>query len=231
MPPLKALQRRSYSPELLDAPDLPPAALWQNLRELDIINRRLGGHAVTLQALQRLLGSRPRHCRILDVGCGGGDTLRAVRAWGLAQGHHLDLTGIDLQPACVAYAEAQAGSEGILWLEGDYRQWQGEADIVISALFCHHLDETQLREFLCWIRQHAREGFVINDLQRHVVAYYGIAALTRLLKGSELVRHDAPLSVWRGFHAGELRTACADAGLYPQLDWGWAFRWRVWGHV
>ncbi|MGV3525252.1 MAG: methyltransferase domain-containing protein [Candidatus Sericytochromatia bacterium] len=231
MLPFKALQRRSYAPERLDAPDLPAAALWQNLRELDVINRRLGGHAVTLQALQRLLGSRPRRCRILDVGCGGGDTLRAVGKWGRAQGHELHLTGIDLQPACVAYAQAQPGGEGIVWLEGDYRQWHGETDIVISALFCHHLDEFQLREFLRWIRQQRPEGFVINDLQRHVLAYYGIAALTRLLKGSELVRHDAPLSVWRGFQADELRAACADAGLYPHVNWDWAFRWQVWGHV
>ena len=38
--------KRSYTPELLDADDIPSADLFQNLKELKIINSLLGGHRV-----------------------------------------------------------------------------------------------------------------------------------------------------------------------------------------
>jgi hypothetical protein len=46
--------QRSYQKELLDDEHIPKSDLWQNLKELDIINRYLGGHAATLSALNKL---------------------------------------------------------------------------------------------------------------------------------------------------------------------------------
>lgn len=237
LPNLPDLGQRSFAAELLDAPNIPREALWQNLRELDLINMRLGGYQTTLKGLKALLGPvSSRRWRIVDVGCGGGDTLARIAAWNRRQGYQLELVGLDLLPDCIAYAQhthspAAFAGASIEWLVGDYQSYREPCDLVISSLFCHHLDNLQLSAFVGWLRQQARFGYLINDLHRHPLAYYGIAALTRLLSGSELVRHDAPLSVWRGFQRAELQAVFAEHQLYPRIRWDWAFRWLITGHV
>ena len=69
---------------------------------------------------------------------------------------------------------------------------------------------------------------VINDLHRHWLAYHSIKWLTRLLGGSYLVRHDAPLSVARAFRRADWVALLARAGITQyELRWRWAFRWQV----
>ena len=46
--------KRSNKKELLDADNIPQADLFRNLHELNLINKYLGGHAVTLNALDKL---------------------------------------------------------------------------------------------------------------------------------------------------------------------------------
>ncbi|MDR3714179.1 MAG: methyltransferase domain-containing protein [Puia sp.] len=49
------LSRRSDRTELLDRDDIPFEDIERNMRELDIINTRLGGHAITVTGFKRLL--------------------------------------------------------------------------------------------------------------------------------------------------------------------------------
>jgi len=68
-------------------------------------------------------------------------------------------------------------------------------------------------------------GFVINDLERNKIAWGSIFVLTRLLSKSYLVKHDAPLSVKRGFTKAEWHTILQEAGVKNYtIDWCWAFR-------
>jgi len=246
------LRQRSQALELLDAPDIPRADLWRNLAELDTINRWLGGHAVTLAGLQRLYthlppkpperpgapeSGAPRKLRIVDIGCGGGDTLKAITTWlkvaKVAQqaGLQVELTGVDLKPECLEFAQQACQGLDIQWICSDYRLLEAEYDIVLTSLFCHHLDPVQLHEFLLWAKQNAKLGLLINDLHRHPLAWWGIRLLTALFSRSHLVKHDAPLSVWRGFSRAELAEALAETGWKAELEWCWAFRYRVLGYV
>src|SRR5687768_9913622 len=96
--------KRSEQKELLDADAIPAKDLHRNLYELDVINKLLGGHAVTLAGLERLNLKRDRTYTILDIGSGGGDTLKAIAAWGLKRKLQLDLVGVDLKEECISYA-------------------------------------------------------------------------------------------------------------------------------
>lgn len=49
---------RSYQAELLDNEDIPTTDLYQNLRELDFINRHLGGHSVVLDGIKHFINSK-----------------------------------------------------------------------------------------------------------------------------------------------------------------------------
>jgi 2-polyprenyl-3-methyl-5-hydroxy-6-metoxy-1,4-benzoquinol methylase len=223
--------RRSYRKELLDEDHIPVADLYRNLYELDVINRLLGGHAVTIKGLSQLNLQKGRTYHILDIGSGGGDTLKAVASWGRKNGYTFRLTGVDLKADCISYATGFCKEyPEIRFVQSDYRHLpaMGEQyDIIITSLFCHHLDDAALRFLFGWCISNARIGFVMNDLHRHPLAYYSIAMLTGLLSKSYLVRNDAKLSVQRGFSRSELAEALPAGFTNYSLSWSWAFRWLL----
>ena len=226
---------RSAEPELLDRPGIPFVDLARNLRELDVINTLLVGHRITLKGLRKLLGKNthtPVH--IAEIGCGGGDNLRVIHRYLLAQGCPHRLTGIDLKPECIEYAQAHSGigPGAVEWICSPYETVcfpeTAQPDIIFCSLFCHHFPDAELVSQLHWLQANSRLGFFINDLQRHPVAYYSIRQLTRLFSRSYLVKNDAPLSVLRGFRKAEWQRLFRTAGLpSPEITWQWAFRHLV----
>lgn len=223
---------RSNQKELLDRDDIPFAHIRQNMRELDRINHYLGGHRITLQGLQSLLKKAPPSSplHIVEIGCGGGDNLRVIRQWAQRVGREVALTGIDINPECIAYAQSVAANKGIYFLQADYKKARlaTRPHMMFSSLFCHHFGEDELVYMLQWMRDQTEVGFFINDLHRHPLAYYSIKGLTQLLSRSYLVKHDAPLSVQRGFTRGEWEDLFARAGIKSYTcRWRWAFRWLV----
>ena len=209
-------------------------ALRQNLDELETINTWLGGYQPVLDALTRLRDRFPagRPLRVADLGSGGGDTLRHVARWARRNGVSVELTGIDANQFMLDYAAAKSQD----FPEISYRQldifsaeFRAEPyDVLTCSLFCHHFTDAELVPLLRQWRQQARVAVVVNDLHRHWLAYHSIKWLTRLLGGSYLVQHDAPLSVARAFRRADWVRLLAAAGITQyELRWRWAFRWQV----
>ena len=71
------LSQRSQQKELMDADDIPFAAMSQTLKELNIVNTRLGGHAITMEGVRELAGNSSSLI-VCEIGCGGGDNLFAL---------------------------------------------------------------------------------------------------------------------------------------------------------
>lgn len=218
------LTNRSNLKELLDADDIPVDDLVLNMQELDTINTYLGGHQITLAGFKKLAGQR-KSIGILEIGCGGGDNLRVIQAYCHKNGIEVQCMGVDLNPHIVTYARAK--NPGMQFETGDYRQVQliSKPDIIFSSLFCHHFEEQVLQEQLKWMRENCKVGFFINDLHRHLLAYYSILILTRIFSKSYLVKNDAPLSVARGFTKREWNKRLSALGMNEaQISWKWAFR-------
>jgi 2-polyprenyl-3-methyl-5-hydroxy-6-metoxy-1,4-benzoquinol methylase len=218
---------RSSQPELLDLPGHDFAAIRQNMAELDTINTWLGGHAITLAGF-RSLAPEKRNLLVCEIGCGGGDNLAAIRRWALKNGWTLEYSGIDINPDCIEYARTRFPEATYYCCDYRSMHFQRLPDIIFSSLFCHHFTNEDLVGQLKWMAEHSREGFFINDLHRHPIAYYAIRGLTALFSRSYLVKNDAPLSVQRGFKRTELEQLIQEAGLDKStLQWKWAFRWLV----
>lgn len=229
---MNRFKKRSAQGELIDQPGISFPEWATCLRELQVINRRLGGHAATIEGVRTLLPLSSGPLTVAEIGCGGGDNLRAIDAWSRHDRLPVRYIGIDLNEACVSFARASCRDlQHASFLQADYRDADfggNKPDIIFNALFCHHFSNEELVEMFRWMATHSRVGFFVNDLERHFLAYYSIKALTRLFSRSRLVIHDAPVSVLRGFKRKELERLLEKAGLtHYTIRRRWAFRFLI----
>jgi 2-polyprenyl-3-methyl-5-hydroxy-6-metoxy-1,4-benzoquinol methylase len=220
---------RAQGPELLDQPGIPAADIQRNLYELSVINQQLGGHAITWQGFSRL-AKKENKIHVCEIGCGGGDNLKAIEKKTGVGFAGLSFTGIDINPDCIRVAEKTVWTKPAGFLVSDYKKifFSSKPDIIFSSLFCHHFKEDELIQMFRWMLENSRSGFFINDLHRHPLAYHSIRFLTKIFSRSYLVKHDAPLSVMRGFKKKELEDLLHKAGISNfTIQWKWAFRWLV----
>jgi 2-polyprenyl-3-methyl-5-hydroxy-6-metoxy-1,4-benzoquinol methylase len=226
------LRRRSYQKELMDAEHIPFADIAQTLKELNVINTRLGGHAITVDGVRQLMvPGQP--LVICEIGCGGGDNLHAIQKFCKKNNIPARFIGIDMNPECIAFAKQQYPDLDCEWIASDYavvNLQNRKPDIIFSSLFCHHFTDDQLVQMLQWQQANSRRGFFINDLHRHWLAYYLIKYITKFFSKSRLVRHDASLSVARSFREKDWRELFKKAGIpLYHIRWRWAFRFLVTG--
>ena len=224
------LRQRSYQKELMDAHDIPFPVMAQTLKELNIVNTRLGGHAITLNGVKKLMENK-KSLVVCEIGCGGGDNLFAIYKYCSKKEIPVSFIGIDMNAECIAFAKQQYPQLPCEWICSDYAltNFAGkEADIIFSSLFCHHFTDEQLVQMLQWLRKNSRCGFFINDLHRHWLAYYLIKYITKSFSKSFLVKNDACLSVARSFRKNEWENLFQQAGVtLHSIRWKWAFRWLV----
>ncbi|HEX7414119.1 MAG TPA: methyltransferase domain-containing protein [Bacteroidia bacterium] len=223
------LKHRSTQKELLDEDNIPKEALFQNLKELNTINTLLGGYKITFSALNKITEPTKSYS-LIDIGCGGGDTLKQINAWSKKNHRAFNLYGIDIKPECIEYAKANTANEPIKYICDDYRNTfthLGQVDIIHACLFCHHLTENELIELVQFAVRN-KGTLVINDLERNSIAYYAIKILTALFSKSYLVKNDAALSVARGFKKQEWIDILSKAGVKKySVKNKWAFRHEV----
>jgi ubiquinone/menaquinone biosynthesis C-methylase UbiE len=224
------LTERSYKKELLDTDNIPFADIKQNMKELNTVNTLLGGHAISIKGIQKILNNytAQKPVVICEIGCGGGDNLHAIEKWCSKKNIEVNFIGIDIKQECIDFAQQQYPLQQCKWTVSDYKKitfTNNRPDIIFSSLFCHHFYHEELITMLQWMRLNSLKGFFINDLHRHWLAYYSIQFITRFFSRSYLVKNDAPLSVARGFLQTEWKKIFTDAGIKNySVKWKWAFR-------
>lgn len=213
---MRNLAIRALEEEQMDAPDLDPRVYAQVLSDLARVNRITFAHHPTLSFIKRALGRRTRF-RLLDVGFGDGDMLRAIANWAERHGVTAELVGIDLNPHSASTAAAHTPDElPIEWRTGDYAALAGEGfDFIVSSLVAHHMTHDQLVAFLRFMAREARIGWLVNDLHRHRLAAIGFSVLAALMRWHPIVRADGALSIARSYRPHEWPPILAEAGIAP----------------
>lgn len=205
-------------PELMDDP-CSREELRECLRDLAKVNRLLLGYRPILNWLDSLMQrvpSSPSVLRILDVGCGYGDTLRRIARWAKSTRISVDLVGLDISAETIGLAaEATDASLPIHYVAADLFAYSPERPphVVLSSLFTHHLEDRDIIRFLDWVEQNAELGWCINDLSRHPTPYHLFRWFARLLRLHPYVQHDGPVSIARAFREEDWIRYCSAAGL------------------
>ena len=199
----------------MDAPDLDPAVYERVLHDLARVNRWTLAARPSVAFLDRAVGPGER-LRLLDVGFGDGDVLRAIGRWARRRGVDAELVGVDLNEKSVAAARAGTPPDlAIDYRTGDYRDQAGPFDFIISTQVAHHMTDEQLTAFLRHMEAQATAGWLVCDLRRHTVAHRGFPLLARLLRVHRIVLEDGRLSIARALRRGEWETALRAAGIAP----------------
>lgn len=223
---------RSIEEEIMDDLSMEGEMLRQTLDKLAQINQRLGGNQATINGLHTLLKNQSKDTviRMVDLGCGSGDMLRAVADFGRKNNFIFKLTGIDANEYTINYArQLSANYPEISFIKMDILadEFSGIAfDIVITTLFLHHFTNQQIEDLLIPVVNKARIGVVVNDLHRSSTAYYLFKVISLFLK-NPMVKKDGAISVLRGFKKNDLISISKKLkDSVSTIHWKWAFRYQ-----
>ncbi|PKV51316.1 ubiquinone/menaquinone biosynthesis C-methylase UbiE [Aquimarina sp. MAR_2010_214] len=230
---LTNLQHRSNEVELMDNPEVEEKALQLALSDISRANKWLGGNAITINAVHRLVRNQNplQEITILDLGCGDGEMLRAVADSFRKEKKNTKLVGIDLNSKCLdqaiklstSYPEISFFNKDILEMEGS----EFSCDIIICTLTLHHLRDEEIKKVLKKAVDLARTAVVINDLHRSTLAYYLFKVFSFFFIKGYVAKNDGLVSIKRGFKKQELLYFAKALHLQEyKIDWKWAFRYR-----
>jgi 2-polyprenyl-3-methyl-5-hydroxy-6-metoxy-1,4-benzoquinol methylase len=171
-----------------------------------------------LRWLDRATKNIPREqpLTLLDIGCGYGDLLRAIRGWARRRGRPLRLLGVDLSARVIDVARSVTPmADDIDYRAADIFAFNSPVpiDFVVTSLVTHHLADEMIVRFLRWMETEAARGWVIYDLQRSIVPFYFIALAGLLLRLHPVVTYDGRISVARSLTRREWEAQLAEAGI------------------
>jgi ubiquinone/menaquinone biosynthesis C-methylase UbiE len=202
---------RADQSELMDDLSRPDQEFVAAYRELEIINRWLGG----IRAIERFLPA-VNNPLILDVAAGGCDVSAAIATKLRCRMVVLDQNtrGLRFTRKCLPVA---ADALNLPFADASF-------DIVMTSLFFHHLSKADCTRLLTQMWRISKRLVVVNDLHRHALAYSSIRVLTALFSNSGMVKHDAPVSVRRAFRPRELLDIADAAGVPARVYRSFPYR-------
>ncbi len=202
------------TPELMDLDQPPNAELERALRNLVILNRVFGSHAIVRRQVREWFEPGGRY-RVLDLATGAGDLPRVLVDEAREKRCQVRVDALDNHPTTLEFAQKwNADYPEITFHQGDARRpvFQEDFDMVMCCLALHHFSEADaariLRNCLCLTRQWA----LVSDLERSGLNVFLIDLLTQTLMRDRMTRHDARLSARRAFDFPEMRELCERAG-------------------
>jgi len=210
---------RATAMEFLDLPDCDPSLAAASYRFMETVNYGFGG----IRLVRRFLAAETagRHAcaplRILDIGSGSCDIPLAMVRWARAYGIPLHFTCLEMAGHAIDIARGQlarAGNPPVKLLQEDAFTHQPVEpyDYAVTSMCFHHFSNAQILMLVHRLRGFVRSSLLINDLRRSRLASLAAKLLLAAIAAPSGVRHDALLSIRRGFKIDELRT------LLRQLD-------------
>lgn len=222
-------EQRARGSEFLDAPDSDPRLTERSYRFMKLVNRIGGGTRVVREFLAAELSDWPRDkpVRILDIGVGGGDIPLAIVRWARGRGYDIEFTCLDFNAKALEVTQRiidEAGGDGINLVEEDIFRYQPirDFDYALGSMVFHHFTDDEIHRLITHLCGFVRKALLINDLRRNLLNYAVCSILVIPLDRE--IRHDARLSIRRGFKPAELRTLLKEHDPAPAVTRSWFSR-------
>lgn len=234
----ESVKRRRLAPEVMDDPSLDPrkhAAALRGLRRINALSGsiRIVWPAIAAAVRRRMTSGNGGPLRLIDIACGGGDIVIAVKRKAERAGLGIDVIGCDFSDVALDHARIAAEGAGVRVaferhdaLADPLTHPLPHGDVVMSSLFLHHLTETEAVTVLRRMRDAAGDTVLINDLRRSGPGFAAAMVVTRLLSRSPVVHADGPRSVQAAWTLDELAVLATRAGM-PNAVVKRCFPWRM----
>jgi len=194
--------------ELLDDPRADPELVGRELRDIARLNALFGGTRAVVRELEPFFERGKRQAwTLLDVGTGLGDIPRAAAAAARRHGITLRLVGIELNRTAARLAQGADDGRGaplaVALADGAALPLGPRSvDVVVASQVLHHVPRAVAVRCIAGFDRVARRAVVLADLRRSRVAMAG-----------RVTRHDAVVSLERGYAKGEFDEMLRDAGV------------------
>jgi ABC-type Mn2+/Zn2+ transport system ATPase subunit len=208
---------RASGAELMDSASPDPRMLAAEFRLLRRLNRWTGAAAAVERAVDSVMRAVPGDAVcVADFGSGAGDIGRAFLRTAARRGWDAEWLAADRSEDVLAIAAADGAAAGLRFARVDVLSAAatlGERtyDVAHASLMLHHLHDADVVRALYQMGRVARRAVVWNDLIRDGAGVAGARVMS--LAGPATVRHDAVLSVRRGFTLDEAESFAEAAGL------------------
>ncbi|MCU0497717.1 MAG: methyltransferase domain-containing protein [Anaerolineae bacterium] len=224
------IPERIDRPELLDLGVGSPEEVRRCLADLGRINRYLGGITGITDHLYPRLKQRAQPATVVDLGAGAGQISAAIARWAQSQALTVRVIALDLSARNLAIASEQLDRlPNAFALQGDVHQLplaERGADYVISSLFLHHFNPTQVVKILRAAYAASQRGIIMNDLVRGWLPWVAFQCVQPIFARSYLTRHDGALSVRRAYTPQELYKLALAARIPNPKVYSY-FPWRM----
>ena len=203
------------------------------LKDINRVNKLLGGYSITLNAVFELIKEKNKESyTILDMGCAEGTMLRKLALQARNRNIALNLIGVDLNKQSLQLAKEYSNEfPEISFMEcniltADFSEM--DIDIVMTTLTLHHFSDRGIVQFVNRFNKLASIGVVINDLERSPLAFYLFKAFSFFFIRTEIAKKDGLLSIRRAFKKKDLIDYANQINnAVHHIQWKWAFRY-VW---
>lgn len=221
--------------ELLDDRRADPVAVGHELRDIARLNALFGGTRAVTTALEPYFahaGNGPRATgnlswTLLDIGTGLGDVPRAAARTARRYGIALRLIGIEINRAAARLAQGYdlgVPLSAVLADGGTLPLAPRSVDIVVMSQVLHHLTRAAAVRWIAACDALARRAVVIADLRRSRLAMAGVWTAGLMLGMDGVTRHDAVVSLRRGYTRAEFSAMLRDAGVHAVARYRPGFR-------
>ncbi|AXT61074.1 methyltransferase domain-containing protein [Aquimarina sp. AD10] len=213
------LETRLLTSEQLDNLSLSGVPLEKTLDSLKLINTFLGNHIQLSRAVIRHCKSNKnkKSFTIVDLGCGGGDSVIHLSKKLKKHNINASFIGIDGNPKSITHAKTKSLKlTNLDFIVGDILASNfkiPDCDILISSHFIYHFNDHGLTYFLKKIKDTDVEHIIFSDLYRSRIAYYLFKIISPLLPISDIAKKDGLIAIQRAFSLQELKNIIEESGI------------------
>lgn len=206
------MNQRQIGREAMDEPGFSGETLHTTFRQLEWINKLLGNHYSVRGEMLGMLKNTPvdKTVRVVDIGCGGGDTVHSLFKWGKRRGLNLEFVGIDKNPNTIEYARSRTNNNrAFQFIEADVKSPEftlPDCDILLSSHFVYHFNDPELSQFLERNLHHVSRGVIFSELRRSRLSYWLFLTLGSILFFGQHTLHDGLAAIRSAFTPDEFES-------------------------
>ena len=218
---------RSNEKEFMDDADFKGGDVNDSFRFIKLTNQFGGGRTAVISCIKKALRhiDQAREISLLDIGCGIGDMGNAIINWGRLNGRHISYTGLEKSKHIIDEAKKRVRSEKLSFVQADlFDSHIPQADLIVVSMVLHHLSDSEVVAAIAHLAKFARVAVLINELERSALSYMLCQVMTAGFCNHK-TRHDALVSIKKGFTRCELHKLINQAGLSGEVRR--ALGWRV----